>query len=254
MNIYTRFSLAKLIAICLATLTFFSLAEDINDGTDPTKLANTAFGQYKHTDLGVLGNVGLFEFSYGMPIDQNQRMNVTAKLPVASGVINNDFSIGDVSLTFTHIASLNQKRGLAYSTELIFDTADRAELGLGNSVLKLSAFYVKFLESGGIFAPAIVQQNNISNSTNRASVNNTTIDLYYVPKLKNPGYFITFDPSITADWENDKNFLSLSVTFGRILGKAFGGNSQIFVKPQILGGSERPADWSLQIGYKVIGF
>ena len=65
---------------------------------------------------------------------------------------------------------------------------------------------------------------------------------------------MTFDPALVYDWERDKGFGSLSITFGVLTGKAFGGDSQIFIKPQVLAGANRPADWSLQVGYKVIGF
>jgi hypothetical protein len=91
----------------------------------------------------------------------------------------------------------------------------------------------------------MVQQINISKTVGRPSVNNTTLDFYYVPKLENPNYFMTLDPAITADWERNTKFASLTVTFGRMLGSAFGGNGQVYIRPQILAGGDRPAKWSL---------
>jgi hypothetical protein len=196
----------------------------------------------------------LFELNYSLPFGEGKRMSLAANLPYASGVIDDDFDFGDASLKFTHVTSLNQQRGIAYTAEVIFDTAERAELGTGQTVLKLSAFYAKFLQNGAIFAPAFVQQNNLSSSGSRAKINNTTLDFYYVPKLANPDYFVTYDPAIVSDWENSNEYLSLTVTLGRMLGKAFGGDSQIFIKPQILAGNERPVDWTIQVGYKVLGF
>lgn len=228
--------------------------EPVNNGTNPTLLTTSVAAQYKHTEFLSDVSTGLFELTYSLPFGEGKRMSLAAKLPYASGVIDDDFDFGDASLTFTHVASLNQQRGIAYSAEVIFDTAERPELGTGQTVLKFSAFYAKFLQNGAIFAPAIVQQNNLSSSGSRARINNTTLDFYYVPKLANDKYFLTYDPAITSDWENSKTYLSLTVTVGRMTGKAFGGDSLIFIRPQILGGGERPVDWSMQVGYKVLGF
>ena len=65
---------------------------------------------------------------------------------------------------------------------------------------------------------------------------------------------MTFDPAVVHDWENDKTFGSLQVTFGMSTGQAFGGDSQVFIKPGIQIGKDRPVDWSVQIGYKVLNF
>ncbi|AWI79152.1 hypothetical protein CEW87_07105 [Parazoarcus communis] len=94
----------------------------------------------------------------------------------------------------------------------------------------------------------------MDNPGNRARINNTTFDLYYVPKLANPKYYVTYDPALVHDWENEKSYASLTITFGRMLGKAFGGDSQVYIKPQVLGGKDRPIDFTVQVGYKVIGF
>jgi len=122
-------------------------------------------------------------------------------------------------------------------------------------VLELSGYYAKFLKDGSIIAPALVQTIGLGDEDpGRSKVNTTTFDFYYVPKMPTDKIFITFDPALSYDWERDKGFASLASTFGFPMGKTFGGDSQIFIKPQILAGADRPADWSLQVGYKVIGF
>lgn len=80
------------------------------------------------------------------------------------------------------------------------------------------------------------------------------MDFYYVPKLKDQRYFVTVDPAWTADLENNAKFGSLAVTIGRLLGRAFGASTQLYVKPSVFAGSERSADWGLEVGYKVVGF
>jgi hypothetical protein len=44
------------------------------------------------------------------------------------------------------------------------------------------------------------------------------------------------------------------VTVGRSLGPALGGNSQVFIKPTVFAGGDRPGKWGVEVGYKVIGF
>ena len=99
-----------------------------------------------------------------------------------------------------------------------------------------------------------MQSNSLWGDGNRPDVNFTTIDFYYVPKLANPKNLITYDPALNFDWENEKQFVSLAITFGRVLGPQLGGNGVLFVKPSVFGGSDRPGPWGLEVGYKVIGF
>jgi hypothetical protein len=162
-------------------------------------------------------------------------------------------ALGDVAIQGTHVFGLTQKRGLVAQAEMIFDTAGRAELGTGKHVFKGTFIYARFLPRG-IFAPAAVHSVSLGGDSGRADVNSTTFDFYYVPKLANPRYFVTLDPAITVDWENNKEYLSFGATIGRTLGPAFGGISQIFVKPTVIGGSDRPGDWSMEVGFKVLGF
>lgn len=228
-------------------------AEEANNGTDPTKLTTSAVLQYKHTDLPNGRSTGLLEAGYTQPLDEARRMSLGVNLPLASGVADSSFGFGDASLKFTHVVDLNRSRGIAYAAELVFDTASRAELGAGHTWLKASGFYAMFLP-GGIFAPSLVQQISLGDRGNRPRINNTTLDLYWVPKLDTPSYFVTYDPALTYDWEREVGYGSLTITLGRPLGKAFGGDSQVFIKPQVLAGGDRPARWSVQVGYKVIGF
>lgn len=228
---------------------------EINNGTNPTLLTTRAGIQYEYNKFTAGQNSGLWEAYASLPFGANKNMSLELTLPYASGPTNDSYGLGDVSLKFTHIVSLNASRGIAYQAELFADTADRPDLGTGQTVLELSAFYAKFLSNGAIFAPAWVQTFGLGDEDpGRARISRTTLDFYYVPKLANPKFFITADPALVYDWENDKKFASLQVTFGMLTGKAFGGDSQIFIKPGIYGGADRPLDWSVQVGYRVLNF
>ena len=227
-----------------------------DNGTDPSRLSTTVAGSWEYADLNNEISIGLFDFSFTQPFTEKKDYSVRAKLPVmrvdfpgAGG-----YGIGDFSIKLTHVANLTQRYALVVGAEMVFDTAARPELGSGHNVAKVNLIYAKFLQNGAIFAPAVVQSNSLWGDDARADVNNTVFDFYYVPKLSDPNYFVTVDPAVSLDWESDKRFASLGVTVGRVLGPAFDGRDQVYLKPTVYVGDDRPGGWGLELGYKVIGF
>lgn len=247
-----------LCSVLLAGSASIALAEEakIDNGTNPTIFSNSFAATFEHLDLSPSGNSNSLKLNLSFPMGANSDWTIKFKVPVQSVDVlgNNGYALGDASITIGHVFGLTEKQGFAVLGEMIFDTADRPELGTGKNVFKGTFAYVKFLESGAIFAPTLVQSNSFSGDSNRAKVNMSTIDFYYVPQLANPKNLITFDPSINKDWESNKEFLGLAVTYGRVLGKAFGGNAIATVKPSVSIGSDRPNTWGVELGYKVIGF
>lgn len=158
---------------------------------------------------------------------------------------------GDASLRVTHLLDVNHSRGLVLQGEVFADTAERRELGYGTTVFKGTMIYAKFLEGGAIFAPALNHAQSISGYR---QVREITADFYYVPKLPNPAWYMTIDPAIVRNWETEATYASLAVTTGLAVGKIAGGLAQVYVKPSILAGADRPADWSVEVGFRVIGF
>lgn len=231
-------------------------AEEVNNGTNPTLLTTTAGIQYTYSDFANSNlSAGLWEAYVGIPFGSRKQFQFQLTVPYADSALDDDFGLGDVSLKFVHVVDVNASRGIAYTAELFVDTADRPDLGNGQEVLEFSAFYAKFLPGGNIFAPALVQTVGLDGKgPNGQDINRTTVDFYYVPKLANPKFFMTFDPALSYDWETDKGFASLQVTLGMLTGKVAGGDSQIFIKPGIYAGADRPLDFSVQVGFKILGF
>jgi hypothetical protein len=230
--------------------------EEVNNGTNPTLLSTIAGIQYTYNDFANSSlSSGLWEAYVAVPFGSRKQFQVTLTAPYADSALDSDFGLGDVSLKFTHVVDVNASNGIAYTVELFLDTADRPDLGNGQEVLEFSAFYAKFLPEGSIVAPALVQTVGLDGKgSNGQKINRTTFDLYYVPKLANPKFYVTFDPNVTYDWETDKSFASLQVTLGMLTGKLAGGDSQIYIKPGIYAGRDRPLDYSVQVGFKVLGF
>ncbi|MBL4733657.1 MAG: hypothetical protein JKY82_13895 [Rhizobiaceae bacterium] len=229
--------------------------QEINNGTNPTLLTTISGIQYQHNQINSKLSTGTWEAFVRIPFGVEKRMAFEFTAPYASGTLDTSFGGGDIALKFVHVTNIETTWGAAYAAELFLDTAERTDIGYGETVLEFSAFYARFLEDGSIFAPAWVQLVGLEgNNPSGIDINQSTIDFYYVPKLANPNFFMTLDPALTYDWERDTGFASLQVTMGMLTGKAFGGDSQIFIKPGIYAGINRPLDFSFQIGFKVLNF
>ncbi len=230
--------------------------KEVNNGTDPSKLQTVAEAKYEYLDLQNGFSSGTLRLSYTTPIDDAQSYALRIRVPVTYvDVLNDDsYNLGDASLELSHVFGLTKQHAFVAKGELIFDTADRPELGTGRNVFKGTFIYAKFLENGAILAPSLVQSVSLGSDAERPDLNVTTLDFYYVPKLANPKNLITFDPNVVFDWENDTHFAGLAVTFGRVLGPQLGGNGIVFVKPSLFAGTDRLGSWGLEVGYKVIGF
>jgi hypothetical protein len=228
----------------------------LDNGTDPSRFNTVAEAKYEYLDLQNGFSSGTLRLTYIRPFGERQDYSIRLRAPISAvdALGNDDHELGDVSVQLAHVFGLTESHGFVWQAEMVFDTASRVELGTGQNVLKGTLIYAKFLEGGAIFAPAIVQSNSLWGEDDRADVNSTTFDFYYVPKLKDPRNLITLDPSLNFDWENDKQFAGLAVTFGRVIGPAFGGNAILSVKPSVFAGGDRPGSWGIEVGYKIIGF
>jgi hypothetical protein len=223
-----------------------------DNGTDPTKQTQAVTLAYEHLELRDGFYRGTFKPQYKLPL--GSRTSITLLVPFASTDLagNEDYDLGDASLKLSHVYKLTRDQGIVLQGEVVFDTAAREELGGQASVFKGTVIYAKFLPRGAIFAPAF--GFNDSFGPDGRPVRSFVADFYYVPKLRDRRYYMTIDPTMTLDRENDSEFASLAVTLGRVIGPAFGGSSQVYMKPGVFVGGDRPADWGIEIGYKVIGF
>ncbi len=225
-------------------------------GTDPTRVSNTVVARYEHMALRDGFSSGILRLKYIAPVGPRQNYALSFEVPISSVDVlgNNNYALGDVMVGLTHVFGLTREGGYVAKGEFYLDTAERRELGTGKNVFKGTFIKAWFLSDGAIFAPALVHEASLSGQHRRADVSRTTMDFYYVPKMADRRNLITFDPNIVRDWENKRTYGALSVTFGRVIGKAFGGNQIVFVKPTVFAGANRPANWGLELGCKVIGF
>jgi len=229
-------------------------AGEDNDGTDPTRPTGSALVSYEHFDLRSGVNTDTVSMEYTHPLSAATTVRVKAPLISNDAFGDAAIGVGDVAVRLQHVVTRNAKYGVVVNAEMVFDTAAGIERGSGQNVLKTGLIYARFLEGGHIFAPAVVHSVSLWGDNARADVNSTTIDFYFVPRLKNKNYYMTIDPAVVLNWEGDREYGALAVTLGRRLGPMLGGRGQMFVKPSINIGSERPGNWGAMVGFQLIGF
>jgi len=229
-------------------------AADDNDGTDPTKPTSQIKLSYDHQDLAKDFSTDFVSMEYNRPLGDGSWV---LRPKVQFGALNDpgvdsSLDIGDASLKLTKILERNKRYGIVASMEVVAPTGgDR--IGGGKWLVKPNLVYAMFLQGGHIFAPAIVHTASIGGDSGLPPVSLTTLDFYIVPRLSNKKLFMTIDPAVNFDWQNDREFGALAVTLGYKLGPMLGGRGQISIKPTVPIGRDAPFDWGLQLAFQLLG-
>jgi hypothetical protein len=228
--------------------------DEPDNGTDPTRVHRSVTVDFEHTDLRGGFTSDTLEFIYSQPLGSHTSVNATVPLPSVDIAGDAAMGFGDVELLLTHIPVVTRTHGIVIKGGVTFDTASRPELGGGQTVLEATAIYARFLAGGAIFAPSLEYNYGVDRDAGRERVNRLTLDLYFVPKLRNRAYYMTLDPFVTADFAAGEQSGGLSVTLGRVIGPALGGRLQAYVKPSVFVGTDRGANWGIETGLKLLGF
>lgn len=122
--------------------------DEVDDGTNPIKLSGGATIQFKYTELKNGAESGLFEAIYTCPLSGHSALTLTVPVTRIDPAPNNDYGLGDISITYGNVLTLNRSYGIVVSGELAFDSAARPELGTGQTVFQGTALYVKFSRAG----------------------------------------------------------------------------------------------------------
>lgn len=227
-----------------------------NNGTDPTLLITSFSVTSEYLSLKGSSYSNNVKIQYTQPIGKAAKNSLNVKLLIVNSNVlgNNKVGFGDLAIKWTNVTKLTKTYGIVLTGEMNFATASRTELGTGKNVFKGSFIYARFLKNRWIIAPSLQHSIALWGKSNRKNVSITVFDLYIVPKLKDPKSFVTIDPALSLDYVNRKQFGSVAVTYGRIVGKMLGGTAQITVKPSVFIGGESPGYWGVEAGIKIIGF
>jgi hypothetical protein len=225
--------------------------DGLNPG-DPDPLRQTRYAEAALEYLNVADGSyqSTLTLRFAMPVSGDAHTGFLVELPLVRTDVpgRDDLALGDATVKLIHGARLSSDSGIVFTAGLDFDTASEVEAGTGKNVFEGSVMYARFFESGAVLAPAILQTVSLWGRSDRRNVTDTQVDLYYIPRLKDPSLTITVDPAVYLDWVSGNKFVSLAVTVARTLGHAFGGEAELYVKPSLYAGAERPAHWGVEVG------
>jgi hypothetical protein len=160
---------------------------------------------------------------------------------------------GDTDIRFGTVPyfSMEKKMGVFAGVEFFLPTASEDALGSGAASVAPFAFLAFFnpIGPGSILVPGYQQTVSFYEEDGRDRVNQGLIDLFLVQTFKENKYWAYVDPQVILDYENDEEFMLIELQGGMMVGAK--GHS-IYAMPSFGVGGDRPYDFSIEVGYKIV--
>ena len=180
-----------------------------------------------------------------------QRMVVTYDYGVTG---SNEYGVGDINVRANWVPFINRKVGVMLGSEFSFNTASSPTLGTGKNTIAPVCVLVFFLKDGWLFAPAYQDTVSYAGDSTRSNIKLGAADFYLVKLTKSKRNWFIFDPTIIADYKNDRVSGTFEFEAGQIVGRMMGGIGSIYIRPGVGLGSNRIYNWNIEVGFKLIGF
>lgn len=158
---------------------------------------------------------------------------------------------GDMDARVIWVPKVTKRGAIAFGLEATFNTASHSVLGTGKTTLGPQAFLVFFQPfgiKGALLAPAYQYVFDVGGDDSRSDISRSGIDIFFVWLAADKKHWATINPTIVIDHENDKEFAVFEVEGGQMM---FGPTSS-YIRPGIGIGSDRPYEWNMEFGFKVI--
>ena len=161
------------------------------------------------------------------------------------------FGDTDIRIMTVPYMNMEKKLAVAVGVEFFLDTASEDALGAGASSVAPFIFLGFFnpIGKGSIFVPGYQHTISVDEANGREKVHGGLIDMFLVKTWNANKYWGYVDPQIILDYENHTEFMLLEIQAGMMLGRA--GHS-IWAMPSFGVGTDRPYNFSLELGYKVV--
>jgi hypothetical protein len=200
------------------------------------------------------GYQNITTLQYVHPFASN--FSVRVRLPFVGNDVTgeNQYGFGDFSMRANWVPYMKNKIGVMLQSEFFFNTASNSVLGTGKNTIAPGGVVAFFLNNGWIFAPAYQQTVSYAGDSTRRDINLGAIDLYLVKLTKSKRNWFILDPTIIADYKNDRTSGTLEFEAGQIVGRMMGGVGSIYIRPGVGLGTDRIYNWNLEVGFKLIGF
>lgn len=233
-------------------------------GTNPMNFTNDArlYNEYRWLNTEGDGGQNLVTAEYRTPFADGKwqfrakvrRVDLTADLNNNGfdDVDEGGFGDTDIRLMTIPYMSMENKLAVATGVEFFFDTASNDALGDGATSIAPFVFLGFFnpIGPGSIFVPGYQHTYSVDEADGRDQVNRGLIDMFLVKTWDENKYWGYVDPQIILDYEHNTEFMLVEIQAGMMLSWADGHS--IWAMPSFGVGSDRPYDFSLEVGYKVV--
>lgn len=244
-----------IIIFTLSATTIYSQEKKDNSGTNPV---NFTYDFRMWMEIESFDGDNAFtkqSFEYRAPISKTVAARFRGyKIDVSLGsgpLSSTTTGFGDMDARVIWVPKVSQKGAIALGLEATFNTASHSILGTGKTTLGPQAFLVFFQPfgiKGAILAPAYQYVFDVAGDDSRSDIRRSAFDLFFVWLAADKKHWATINPTIVIDHENNKEFGVFEVEGGQMM---FGPTSS-YIRPGIGIGSDRPYEWNIEFGFKVI--
>ena len=241
--------------------------EKDSTGTNPLNFVNDArvYNEYQWLNTAGDGGQNITTLELRAPLFDNKwQFRGKMRGQWLSADFNNDGNddvdesgFGDTDLRFMTIPYMNlEKRiGVAPGLEFFLPTATDPSLGSGAWTVAPFVFlgYFNPIGAGSIFIPGYQHKISLDEDPGRDRVHQGLFDFFLVKTFADNQYWAYVDPQIILDYEKSQEVMLLELQAGTMLDKLIGkpGHS-IWIMPSFGIGTDRPYDYSLEVGYKYV--
>jgi hypothetical protein len=269
-----RFTLVSLVLttaaiLMMASASSYAEEKQGNDktGTNPINFSRDfrVYNEYSALNTEGDGTQNLTTAEIRLPFaDGKWQWRLRARLNSIEADLNDDGSddlddsgLGDWDMRFLTVFDLNMESKTAWAggLEVFMNTADEDALGAGSTSLGPQVFYVKFLPTG-LFAPGLQYKFSVDEDEGRSDVDQILIDLNYLRMADDKKSWFFTDPQLVFDNETDIEFAIVDLEWGWMMATWYDdltGHS-FYVRPSFGLGADRPAEGSVEFGYKIVGW
>lgn len=195
---------------------------------------DTQNGSFNTTDVRLILPIG------------NKSWNVRADLPLVSTNTEstNKTGLGDLSVGATYIPYIDKKRGIAFRTRVISNSAIDSKLGNGKWIVVPALFYGSYIDKNRryLWFSSLENQSSFAGSGNRNTINTTLYEnllLHYFGKNW-IGADIAFRYNATLNGFQNNAYLEF--------GRKFTPNNMFYIHPSAAFGGKKSYNYGIEVG------
>ena len=240
--------------------------EDDQTGTNPIAFTFDArvYNEYLWLNTPTDGGQNITTFEFRAPL-ANGKWQFRTRLRATSLDIDpgpgfggiDEFGFGDMDIRFLTVPVLipEKRFAIAYGAEFFIPTASDDLLGSNAFTIGPQIFFGFFGVFGWIdlIAPGYQHRFSVYEESGASDVHAGVIDLFILKTFNDKQQWVLINPQTILDYENQTEFIQLDVEIGTMLDQWIEPNGHsIYLRPTVGIGGDRPNDYGVEAGYKVI--